>query len=54
MLEAFDFSRWTILALSVEGGTRDDLLLDRGYRRVDNTFAPEPVDLDHYFLHPSV
>jgi FkbM family methyltransferase len=54
VLESFDFSPWTILALSVEGGTCDDVLLDRGYRRVDNQFAPAPVDLDHYFLHPSV
>lgn len=40
-----------ILAISVEGSSCDDLLVDAGYRRVDNPFAPEPVD--HYFLHPT-
>jgi hypothetical protein len=41
-----------ILAISVEGSSCDDVLVDAGYRRVDNPFAPEPID--HYFLHPTL
>lgn len=50
VLDAFDFSSRQILAISVEGGDCDDLLLAQGYRQVDNPFAPEPADLDHYFV----
>ena len=52
VLEAFDFTTRVVLAISIEGGQCDELLRDRGYRQVDNPFAPEPID--HYFLHPSV
>jgi FkbM family methyltransferase len=52
VLDAFDFSSREILAISIEGPSCDDLLADRGYTRVTNPFAP--VEVDHYFLHPSV
>jgi Methyltransferase FkbM domain len=54
ILESFDFNqRRTILAISVEGSSCDDLLLAAGYRRVRNPFAPESR-FDRYFIHPAV
>ena len=52
VLSGLDFSRWTILALSVEGPRCDDFLRKRGYVVARNPFAPDRID--HYFLHPSI
>jgi hypothetical protein len=54
ILGSFDFKqRRTILAISVEGSSCDDLLLAAGYRRVRNPFAPK-LRFDRYFIHPAV
>ncbi len=51
ILEAFDFDGpRRILAISVEGPKCDDLLVNRGYLRARNPFAPR--EIDHYFLSP--
>ena len=53
ILGCFDFDGpRTILAVSIEGSSCDDLLLGAGYRQVENPFATRPID--HYFLHCSV
>jgi FkbM family methyltransferase len=54
VLEAFDLrdGRHRILAISIEGGSCDDLMEDAGYVRTSNRFTNRGYD--RYFLHPEL
>jgi FkbM family methyltransferase len=53
ILEPFNFDDTRrILAISVEGGACDDLLISRGYLRARNPYQER--EIDHYFVHPQL
>lgn len=53
ILNCFPFEEYTILAISIEGSTCDDLLLSKGYQKVMNKYNKN-CPWEHYFLHKTI
>jgi len=49
-LENFPFDRYRILAFSIEGDSCNELLISKGYTRVNNKFNTE-APWEYYFVH---
>lgn len=50
VLKNFPFDEYKIMALSVEGGSCDDLLISKGYKHVKNPYNIDRY-FENYFLH---
>jgi len=52
VLKNFPFNEYTILALSIEGNSCNELIISKGYRIVKNPFNTQ-APWEYYFLHQS-